>query len=1199
MKKINIYQSTNFAIVQWTLVLLIAMFCGLANAQITLVTDRSDATYTAGTSMNFVASSFTSGPATYTIYFDRFSTPIQSGNINLASGGSTSIPFQLNEAGVVICTLTQNGQSVKASATFDPHKIKAFEDEPSDFDSYWQNQKSALAAIPLDAQLSPYTSTAYATTYRVNLASIDNRRVYGYISIPNGNGPFPAVLSLPSFGSQPNVVTPAPDIAERGGAISLTISIHNAEPDQFDPTSYQPDVLTDQNQLYGRYALLAGIRAIDYLFSRNDFDGKSLAVNGVSQGGGLAVMLAGIDNRVQLMVQSNASHCQHSGLQYDRASGFPFYLDRSRTTVGTAAHERATLDATAYLDVVHFAKRYNGPSLSVISYEDETCPAATVFAAFNQLQGQKILLNARDLDHNHPNEYWSGRFAFYRQHFPAMRTPPWPWPETSTDYLLYLGPDQSAGINQSIDLPAQLWFNNAQKNNVEATWELVEGPGTASFDSPTTLQTKVRFNQEGIYTLQLTVKDYDKLNTEGKFYTIINQLRVQVNGAVDNTPPSIRLSTPGNQVNGPFWVTASVNEAVNGLTIDDLVISNATVSDWQNNGLNFQFRLTPISNGNVGIFVPANRFQDLAGNSNTASNQLNVNYQAPDTSPPTAFLFTANTQVNSSFTVDISLSEAAQNFSQDDFTVTNGNIGNWSGSGLNYQLTVTPINEGVVSLQIPANQFEDNAGNPNLASNLLIVNYRAPDTNHPVATLRTNETTVSGPFVVEVVLSENVAGFVLADVIVDNGRPDAWSGSGLSYNFTVFPEREGQVSIQIPANAFQDAAGNTNEASNVLRVNYQIVDNSAPIATLSTAAPEVQGPFQVTLRLNETPQDLDPSDLNITNATLDNWSGSGLDFQFQLTPLQEGIVEAFIPAGRFEDAAGNQNAASNTLEVDFRLPDQTKPTAVLSTSSAVVTGTFEVSVVFSENISGLQADDFLINNGLIQNLSGNNDQYTLVIQPAFFGPVFISMDADRVVDASGNGNEASNVLSLEYQDLANEILALSASLSNRRVRLDWTTNRTFEADRFFIERSSDSLSFTFLDELEVVDSSLSLISYLAFDEAPTQGNNFYRIRQLNKDGSEIYSNTQKVLTDFDPDLFVIYPNPTFGTVYVHARSYSGRQATIQLHDEKGRQLLLASYDTLPEAPIELILPRLSTGSYTLTFSIRGFNRFSKKLIVLD
>ena len=623
---------TSAMLLRNTLLLLLNLFsASYLFGQLEVKTEEPSATYTSQDTAWLLITSNQSGVANFNLRYDRFTAPIQSGTINLISGQINRFPIIYPEPGVIHFQLQQNGSSASVSLIFDPFKIQALNEEPSDFDDFWNAKKNELNNIPIDPRLEQLSQSAYSTTYRINLASVANRRVYGYISIPNGSGPFPAILTLPAFGESANIVQPETTIAEQGGAISMTISIHNAEPDAVDPNAYTPDDITDPNKYYFRWAIQAGLRAIEYLYTRPDFDRKHLGVIGVSQGGALAIMLAGLDSRVNLLAISNPAYCQHSGLTKGRASGFPFLLDYSRTRIGTTVHEAATLNASAYYDAIFFAKRYTGPTFMSMGYRDDICPAATSLAAFNQLKGSKVLVHARDLGHTHPSAYWDGRYDFFRQHFLPCRTPPWPWPSTTTGYLSFAGTDLHLDASSTALLKAQTSINNRQINDWPIVWEKVSGPGLVNFNPKNDYRSVVNFNAVGEYCIRFTAQDKSMLGNTGLFYSLSDALRVTVdgNGQIDTRSPSLRFQTPNTTTNGDFMVNLYFDEPVIGFEKSDLNIINGSISSLNGTGQNYQIRVIPQFPGAVKLSLPAGQVQDRSGNVNIASDTLVIYYSDP------------------------------------------------------------------------------------------------------------------------------------------------------------------------------------------------------------------------------------------------------------------------------------------------------------------------------------------------------------------------------------------------------------------------------------------------------------------------------------------------------------------------------------------------------------------------------------------
>lgn len=499
-------------------------------AQLNLVTDRVNALYQIGESVNFNVTSNQTGTATYKLFYDRFVPPLATGTLNLTAGQTLTLPYQGTEPGMLLCEVSMNGNKAFSAAAIDPFSIAPIGTPPADLNQFWDNQKDLLAAVPFDLQISLFEEHDNSRTFRVNLSNIDGRRVYGLLSVPSTPGPHPAIITLPPFGNSPGIVVPEHILAERVGVLSFSLSVHNVPVDQTDPIGYDFDVINNQNELYYRYALLGAMRAIDYLESREDYSGV-VAVNGVSQGAGLSMLLAGIDDRISLMAQSNGALCQHAGILENKASGFPYYIMQSRAEENDPVHESETIGAIKYFDAVYLNRNIDFPTYHIISYRDTITPSATVFAAYNQIIGPKVLLHAPLLGHSHPDEYISRRRNFYRRYFPSPLDASWPFPEQSTGYLVDAGPDESIDVNEVASLSATVMLDTVNRTDFPSVWAKISGPGNVNFSTLNSFQTDASFSLPGEYLLRFTAFDsYDE--EPNRFYSVQDYVRVFVDGSV-------------------------------------------------------------------------------------------------------------------------------------------------------------------------------------------------------------------------------------------------------------------------------------------------------------------------------------------------------------------------------------------------------------------------------------------------------------------------------------------------------------------------------------------------------------------------------------------------------------------------------------------------------------------------------------------
>ena len=501
----------------------------LALSQLEVRAGRTDATYEAGEPMYFEVISDTGGEVYYNIRFDPKMPRVASGKITVNPGVPAKIPFVSEEPGSVLCRVTKDGYSVVGGAVFSKYDIQPYADEPADFDAFWDSVKAELAAVPMDPVLTLHDSTMWSTTYRINLGNINNRRVYGYISIPKDiPPPYPAILTLPPFGNIANVTINQSIISDWGGAISMSINIHNAEPDAIDPNAYLPNDISDRDGIYYKNAIAGAIRAIDYIFSRSDFNGVDMGVAGLSQGGGLALMTAGVDQRVTSLTQTVSALCGHAGHRFDRPSGLPLYVRDSRGTFGTIEHEDSTFLAARYYDGIYFSKRFKGPSLSFVSYADTISPLETIFAATNQFRENEVMKHSIPLGHNNPTDFWDVRFRFWRKAHPAMLNNPFPWTPSTTGYHADAGDDISISSGGTANLSATVVFNTDALSDLKARWIKIEGPGKVTFSNSTAYSTTATFSEDGEYILRFVATDDPDINVDGSFYTISDFVKVTV-----------------------------------------------------------------------------------------------------------------------------------------------------------------------------------------------------------------------------------------------------------------------------------------------------------------------------------------------------------------------------------------------------------------------------------------------------------------------------------------------------------------------------------------------------------------------------------------------------------------------------------------------------------------------------------------------
>ncbi len=496
----------------------------------------------------------------------------------------------------------------------------------------------------------------------------------------------------------------------------------------------------------------------------------------------------------------------------------------------------------------------------------------------------------------------------------------------------------------------------------------------------------------------------------------------------DLTNPTVAItSAAAEPVSGAFEVDITFDEAVTGFEQSEITVANGAVTDFSGSGRSYTAEITPSESGDVTVSIGSDQAEDAAGNGNEAAEDFVI--EADLTNPTLAITSAAAEPVSGAFEVNITFSEAVTGFERREITVTNGAVTDFSGSEMNYTAEITPAETGEVTVSIDADQVKDAAGNGNEAAEDFIIDAdltNSEDTFRPTLEIQTTSSgPVSGPFPVAIFFSEIVDGFTIEDIDVRNGTVlEFEQRSSQAYTIAVMPEATGEVSVDVKRNVATDSGDNGNKSAESLVIEADLTRPALTIA--SEAVGPVGGAFEVNIVFDEAVIGFEQSDVQVTNGSVTRFSGSQTNYTAWIAPSRSGAVTVSVAADAAEDAAGNGNEAAADFIVEA---DLTGPTLeIASEASEPVTGTFVVSIVFDEAVTGFEQSDVQVSNGSVVGFSGSEQNYTARIAPSLSGAVTISVAADAAEDAVGNGNEAAADLVVE-SDLTNPVATITSEVT--------------------------------------------------------------------------------------------------------------------------------------------------------------------------
>jgi cephalosporin-C deacetylase len=153
-------------------------------------------------------------------------------------------------------------------------------EQPAGFIEFWKLVDDELASYPARPELEiiPMRSTHFCTVYWVKLTSIGPYRIGGYLSIPHGDAPFPAIMKTPGYGS----VNHVPDYNDRKRYVMFTL-MHRGQRLVDEPwQSAYPGLLTegiDAPSSYVYRSIVADcLRGAEFLQSRPEVDSSRIAI---------------------------------------------------------------------------------------------------------------------------------------------------------------------------------------------------------------------------------------------------------------------------------------------------------------------------------------------------------------------------------------------------------------------------------------------------------------------------------------------------------------------------------------------------------------------------------------------------------------------------------------------------------------------------------------------------------------------------------------------------------------------------------------------------------------------------------------------------------------------------------------------------------------------------------------------------------
>lgn len=248
-------------------------------------------------------------------------------------------------------------------------------------EAFWQQANEELKSTPLETEVrhNGFYSEPECACHELTYTGLDGERLFAWMSVPKGRGPFPGIIVMPDYDSAVTL-TLNTWLRLRAEAVILQASHRGQRRSDATFAAAYPGLLTAGLESADTYIMRGvfadALRAVDVLASIADVDDRPIAVTGRPLGRGLGGMLALIAAAFRERVAAVAADTPML-LGCDALPLVQRYpLDELHDHLRTYPERREeVLRTLAYYDVLALAEKVAQPVLLSIGLKDRgQCP---------------------------------------------------------------------------------------------------------------------------------------------------------------------------------------------------------------------------------------------------------------------------------------------------------------------------------------------------------------------------------------------------------------------------------------------------------------------------------------------------------------------------------------------------------------------------------------------------------------------------------------------------------------------------------------------------------------------------------------------------------------------------------------------------------------------------------------------------------
>ena len=266
----------------------------------------------------------------------------------------------------------------------------------ADFQSFWQAALGRVKSVPLAAEFRPVSSPfssvrSFAVLYR----GLDGTPIHARLLLPTPKAGerCPCVLRFHgSTGSRGTAADHAAWLLTGTAVLAMDYRMQGGQTGSNTGFTGGPVYdefifgVADPATFYFFHVVTDALRLVELALTHPELDGRRLAVEGASQGGGTSLIVSALHSAVSLCLADMPSFCDMERRLFNRTGG-------ARAVAELITRRPELLDpicATfSYFDNLNHAAAIRCPVLLSVGLKDEVCPPENVYAVYNRITAEK------------------------------------------------------------------------------------------------------------------------------------------------------------------------------------------------------------------------------------------------------------------------------------------------------------------------------------------------------------------------------------------------------------------------------------------------------------------------------------------------------------------------------------------------------------------------------------------------------------------------------------------------------------------------------------------------------------------------------------------------------------------------------------------------------------------------------------------